>query len=218
MEELYMALLDEISQNLQDGHAKTVKELVKQAIDEGMGAETILNDGLLKGMGIIGGKFKRDEVYVPDVLIAARAMKAGEDMLKPLLAKAGVKAIGKVVLGTVEGDLHDIGKNLVGMMMEGKGLEVIDIGIDQPPENFINAAIENNVQIIACSALLTTTMGAIEGVLKAAKDAGIRDKVTFMIGGAPVTDTFCKSIGADIYTPDAATAAEVAYSVCTGTR
>jgi Predicted cobalamin binding protein len=216
MEELYMALLDDISQNLQDGRAKTVKELVKQAIEEGMGAETILNDGLLKGMGVIGGKFKRDEVYVPDVLIAARAMKAGSEMLKPLLAQAGVKSVGKVVLGTVEGDLHDIGKNLVGMMMEGKGLEVIDIGIDQPPENFINAAIENDVQIIACSALLTTTMGAIEGVLKAAKDAGIRDKVTFMIGGAPVTDTFCKQIGADVYTPDAATAADAAYSICVG--
>lgn len=211
-----MALLDDISQNLQDGRAKTVKELVRQAIDEGMGAETILNDGLLKGMGIIGGKFKRDEVYVPDVLIAARAMKAGSEMLKPLLAQAGVQAVGKVVLGTVEGDLHDIGKNLVGMMMEGKGLEVIDIGIDQPPESFINAAIENDVKIIACSALLTTTMGAIEGVIKAAKDAGIRDKVTFMIGGAPVTDTFCKQIGADVYSPDAASAAEAAYSICVG--
>lgn len=212
-----MAILDEISQNLQDGRAKTVKELVKQAVDEGMDAQTILNDGLLKGMGVIGVKFKKDEVYVPDVLIAARAMKAGTDILKPLLAQAGVQAIGKVVLGTVEGDLHDIGKNLVGMMMQGKGLEVIDIGIDAPPEKFIEAAIENNAQIIACSALLTTTMGAIEGVLQAAIDAGIRDKVTFMIGGAPVTDSFCKKIGADIYTPDAATAAEVAYEVCTKT-
>ena len=209
-----MSILEDISQNLQDGKAKTVKELVQKALDDGMAAETILNEGLLKGMDVIGGKFKRDEVYVPDVLIAARAMKAGTELLKPALAMSGVKAVGKVVLGTVSGDLHDIGKNIVRMMMEGKGLEVIDVGVDVPAEKFIETAVSENAQIIACSALLTTTMGEMKGVVEAAKKAGIREKVTFMIGGAPITDTFCKSIGADIYTPDAASAAEEAYKVC----
>lgn len=209
-----MSILKEISDNLQIGKAKLVKELVQQAIAEGNSAEAILNDGLLHGMGIIGGKFKRDEVYVPDVLIAARAMNAGTEILKPLLASSGVKSAGKVVLGTVEGDLHDIGKNLVRMMMEGKGLEVIDIGVDVPAERFIEVAIKENAQIIACSALLTTTMGKIETVIKAAVNAGIRDKVTIMIGGAPVTQSFCEKIAADIYTSDAASAAEAAAKAC----
>ena len=151
-----MSILDEISQNLQIGKAKVVKQLVQKAVDEGMSAESILNDGLLRGMGVIGDKFKRDEVYVPDVLIAARAMKAGSELLKPLLAASGVKATGKVVLGTVAGDLHDIGKNLVRMMMEGKGLEVIDMGIDVPAAKFVETAIKENAQILALSALLTT--------------------------------------------------------------
>lgn len=209
-----MSILNEISQNLQVGKAKVVKELVQKAIDEGISAETILKEGLLHGMGIIGEKFKKDEVYVPDVLIAARAMNAGSELLKPILASDGVKATGKVVLGTVAGDLHDIGKNLVRMMMEGKGLEVIDIGIDVPAEKFVEAAIRENAQIIACSALLTTTMGEIQKVIDAAVNAGIRDKVTFMIGGAPVTESFAKKIGADIYTPDAASAADEAARVC----
>jgi len=204
----------EISTNLQQGKAKNVKELVQKAIDEGLDAKTILEEGLLHGMGIIGEKFKNNEVYVPDVLIAARAMNAGSEVLKPLLASSGVKATGKVVLGTVKGDLHDIGKNLVRMMMEGKGLEVIDIGIDVPVEKFINTAKETGAQIIACSALLTTTMGEMKNVVEAAKAAGIRDSVTIMVGGAPVNENFCKSIGADIYTPDAASAADAAAEVC----
>lgn len=208
-----MSILDEISSNLQSGKAKNVKELVQKAIDEGINVETILNEGLLYGMGIIGDKFKRDEVYVPDVLIAARAMNAGTELLRPILVSSGVKAIGKVVLGTVAGDLHDIGKNLVRMMMEGKGLEVIDVGTDVPADKFIQTAINENAQIIACSALLTTTMGEIENVIKAAVATGIRDKVVFMVGGAPVTESFAKKIGADIYTPDAATAAEEAQKV-----
>lgn len=211
-----MSLLQEISQNLQIGKAKIVKELVQKAIDEGMNAETILKDGLLAGMGVIGEKFKKDEVYVPDVLIAARAMNAGTELLKPILASSGVKASGKVVLGTVSGDLHDIGKNLVRMMMEGKGLEVIDIGVDVSADKFIETAIAENAQIIACSALLTTTMGEIQNVVDAATKAGVRDKLTIMIGGAPVTDSFCKKVGADIYTPDAATAADEAMKVCAG--
>lgn len=211
-----MSILNEISTNLQQGKAKVVKELVQKAIDDGIDVKSILEEGLLAGMGIIGAKFKNNEVYVPDVLIAARAMNAGSELLKPLLASSGVKATGTVVLGTVKGDLHDIGKNLVRMMMEGKGLEVIDVGIDVPAAKFIEVAKEHNAQIIACSALLTTTMGEIKNVLKAAEDAGVRDKFTFMIGGAPVNEAFCKQVGADIYTPDAASAAEEAAKVCMG--
>jgi len=205
-----MEILSKISEALQKGKAKDVKVMVQEAVDSGIAAQTILNDGLLAGMSIIGGKFKNNEVYVPDVLIAARAMKAGTEILKPLLAASGVKATGKIILGTVKGDLHDIGKNLVGMMMEGKGLEVIDLGTDVPAERFITAAIENNASIICCSALLTTTMGEMKSVVDAAVAAGVRDKVTIMVGGAPVNDSFAKSVGADIYTADAASAAEAA--------
>jgi corrinoid protein of di/trimethylamine methyltransferase len=209
-----MSILEEISQNLQIGKAKVVKELVQKAIDEGLNAEVILKEGLLHGMGIIGEKFKRDEVYVPDVLIAARAMNAGSELLKPLLASSGVKATGKVVLGTVAGDLHDIGKNLVRMMMEGRGLEVIDIGIDVSSDKFVETAIKEEAQVIALSALLTTTMGEMQKVVDAIVAAGIRGKVTIMVGGAPVTESFCKKIGADIYASDAASAAEEAVKSC----
>ncbi|HHW32302.1 MAG TPA: cobalamin-binding protein [Clostridiaceae bacterium] len=209
-----MSILNEISISLQQGKAKVVKELVQKAIDEGIDVKTILEEGLLAGMNVIGQKFKNNEVYVPDVLIAARAMNAGTELLKPLLASGGVKAKGKVVIGTVKGDLHDIGKNLVRMMMEGKGLEVIDLGIDVPTEKFIKTAIETQAQIIACSALLTTTMNEMKNVVEAAKAAGIRDNVTIMVGGAPVNENFCKSIGADIYTADAASAADEAAKVC----
>lgn len=205
-----MEILSKISEALQKGKAKDVKVMVQEAVDSGIEAQTILNDGLLAGMSIIGGKFKNNEVYVPDVLIAARAMKAGTEILKPLLAASGIKATGKIILGTVKGDLHDIGKNLVGMMMEGKGLEVIDLGTDVPADRFITAAIENNASIICCSALLTTTMGEMKNVVDAAVAAGVRDKVTIMVGGAPVNDTFAKSVGADIYTADAASAADAA--------
>ena len=209
-----MALLEEISKYLQQGRAKNVKELVQKALDEGIEPTDILNEGLLDGMGIIGEKFKNNEVYVPEVLIAARAMYAGMEIIRPILTETGVESIGKVVIGTVKGDLHDIGKNLVKMMMEGRGLEVIDLGIDVSPERFIEAAKEHDAQIIACSALLTTTMTEMKNVVEAAREAGIRDQVTIMVGGAPVTDSFCKSIGADIYTADAASAAEEAARVC----
>lgn len=209
-----MDILNEISQRLQQGNAKAVKELVQQAIDEGIEAQTILEEGLMAGMNIIGEKFKNNEIYVPEVLIAARAMNTGTELLKPLLVSDGVKSKGTVVLGTVKGDLHDIGKNLVRMMMEGKGLEVIDLGIDVPSEKFIEVAKKENAQIIACSALLTTTMNEMKAVVDAAKEAGIREDVTIMIGGAPVTDSFRESIGADIYTPDAASAADEAARVC----
>ncbi len=209
-----MSILTDISENLQKGKAKVVKELVAQALDEGLGAKEILEEGLLAGMGVIGQKFKNNEVYVPEVLIAARAMNAGSEILKPKLAEGGVEAKGRVVLGTVRGDLHDIGKNLVKMMMEGKGLEVIDLGVDVTPERFVEAYKENKADIIACSALLTTTMNEMKNVVDACVASGIRDQVTIMIGGAPVTQSFCDSIGADYYTPDAATAADVAVSAC----
>ncbi|MBP5207367.1 MAG: corrinoid protein [Clostridia bacterium] len=209
-----MDILEEISENLQHGKAKVVKELVQQAVDSGMAPETVLREGLLPGMSVIGEKFKNNEVYVPEVLVAARAMNMGAQVLKPYLEKAGVKAAGRVCIGTVQGDLHDIGKNLVKMMLEGKGLEVIDLGTDVAPETFIQTAIDQNCQIICCSALLTTTMGVMADVVEKAKEAGIRDKVKIMIGGAPVDEAFCEKIGADKYTPDAASAADAAAAFC----
>ena len=207
-------ILNEISENLQRGKAKVVKELVQKAVDEGLDPDVILKEGLLSGMDVIGEKFKANEVYVPEVLIAARAMNMGVGVLKPLLAEAGVKAAGKVCIGTVQGDLHDIGKNLVKLMLEGKGLEVVDLGTDVSPDTFVQTAIDQNCQIIACSALLTTTMGVMEEVVKKAEAAGIRDKVKIMIGGAPVTEEYCQKIGADAYTPDAASAADKALEFC----
>ena len=210
-----MSILMEISENLQKGKAKIVKELVQQAIDAGIPVAQILEEGLIAGMSIIGEKFKNNEVYVPEVLIAARAMNQGTQLLKPLMAQAGVQAVGKVCIGTVQGDLHDIGKNLVKMMMEGKGLEVVDLGTDVSPETFVNTAIEQNCDIICCSALLTTTMGVMEEVVKLATEKGIRDQVKIMIGGAPVNEDFRAKIGADAYTSDAASAADAAVKFCT---
>ena len=209
-----MAILNDISENLQKGKAKIVKELVTQAVEEGISPELILNEGLLAGMNVVGEKFKNNEIYVPEVLVAARAMNMGTQILKPLLAANGVAANGKVCIGTVQGDLHDIGKNLVKMMMEGKGLEVVDLGTDVSPETFVQTAIEQNCQVICCSALLTTTMSVMEDVVKKAEEAGIRDKVKIMIGGAPVSEDYCKKIGADIYTVDAASAADAAVEFC----
>ena len=209
-----MGILNDISENLQKGKSKMVKELVQQALDEGVKPADILEQGLLEGMGIIGEKFKNNEVYVPEVLVAARAMNMGSQVLKPHLAEAGVAATGKVCIGTVQGDLHDIGKNLVKMMMEGKGLEVVDLGTDVAPETFVQTAIEQNCQVICCSALLTTTMGVMGEVVKAVEAAGIRDSVKIMIGGAPVNEAFCKEIGADCYTVDAASAADAAVELC----
>ncbi len=209
-----MSIYLEISENLQKGRYKVVKELVQTAVDNGLPASDILNEGLLSGMNVIGEKFRNNEVYVPDVLIAAKSMQTGMEVLKPLLVEDGVSAKGKVCLGTVLGDRHDIGKNLVKMMMEGKGIEVIDLGTDVSPEAFVNTAIEENCQAICCSALLTTTMEVMADVVKCAENAGIRDKVKIMIGGAPVTESFCRQIGADIYTPDAACAADAAAGLC----
>ena len=209
-----MSLLNEISENLQKGKAKIVKELVQQAIDAGIPAQEILEQGLLSGMNVIGEKFKKNEVFVPEVLVTARAMNQGAALLKPFLSESGVESVGKVCIGTVKGDLHDIGKNLVKMMMEGKGLEVIDLGTDVAPETYVKTAIEQNCQIICCSALLTTTMPVMGEVVKEAEKAGIRDKVKIMVGGAPVTESFCEQIGADKYTTDAASAADAEFEFC----
>jgi corrinoid protein of di/trimethylamine methyltransferase len=208
-----MAVLDDIAAFLQKGKSKEVKELVQTALDQGIPAKSVLEDGLMAGMNVIGGKFKRNEVFVPEVLIAARAMNAGTAILKPYLASDGVQAKGKVVIGTVKGDLHDIGKNLVRMMFEGKGLEVIDLGVDVSEEKFVNAIKEHKPQILALSALLTTTMNEMKTVVDAVDKAGLRDSVKIMIGGAPVSNSFCAAIGADSYTPDAAAASEAAIAL-----
>ena len=209
-----MSILQDISTNLQIGKAKIVKTLVQQALDEGISALDILSQGLLDGMNKVGEQFKNNEIFVPEVLIAARAMSMGTAVLKPYLASEGVQSRGKIVIGTVRGDLHDIGKNLVKMMIEGKGIEVIDLGTDVPAEKFVQTAIENQCQVICLSALLTTTMGVMADVVSEAEKAGIRDKVKIMIGGAPVTDAYCQQIHADAYTPDAASAADKVAEYC----
>jgi len=197
-----------ICQALMKGRAAEVKTLVQQELDAGVKPAAILNEGLLQGMGIIGGKFKKNEVYVPEVLIAARAMKAGMEILKPHLVAAGVEPLATAVIGTVKGDLHDIGKNLVGMMLEGAGFRVVDVGIDVSPEKFVEMAKANNAQVIGVSALLTTTMTNMKHVVDAVKESGVACKV--MIGGAPVTQAFSDEIGANGYAPDAASAADLA--------
>ena len=205
--------MQEISLQLQAGKAKIVKNLVQQALEEGISAKVILEDGLLAGMNEVGEKFKNNEIFVPEVLVAARAMNMGSALLKDKLAESGVTAKGKACIGTVKGDLHDIGKNLVKMMLESKGVEVIDLGVDVAPEVFVQTAREQNCQLICCSALLTTTMTVMEEVVKQAEEAGIRKQVKIMIGGAPVTEDFRKTIGADVYTQDAASAAEAAAAL-----
>lgn len=209
-----MEKLLEISEFLQKGRRKQVVKLVQEALDEGVSAGVILNDALLHGMNIVGEKFKNEEVFVPEVLVAARSMTEGIEVLKPHLQGEETKKLGKAVIGTVKGDKHDIGKNLVKIMLEGKGIEVIDLGIDVPAETFVEKAKEENVDIICCSALLTTTMDVMEQVVKLVKEQNLDVKV--MIGGAPVNQQFCDAIGADYYTDDAATASDVAKAILEG--
>jgi len=205
-----MAIIDNISEALQKGKAKDVVALIEQALSEGISAQEILDNGLLRGMSLLGVRFKNNEVFVPEVLIAARALNKGTEALKPKLIEAGVKPIGKVIICTVKGDLHDIGKNLVRMMLEGAGFEVIDLGVDVDENKIIEAVKEHQPQVLCLSALLTTTMTQQGVVIEALKNAGLRDKVKVMVGGAPVTQSFCESIHADAYSQDAASAAEVA--------
>ncbi|MDC7286775.1 corrinoid protein [Blautia schinkii] len=205
-----MAIIEEISEFLQKGRAKNVKALVTQALEEGEDPKAILNEGLLSGMMIIGEKFKKDEVFVPDVLIAARAMNTGLAVLEPRLVEIGNEPVGKAVIGTVKGDLHDIGKNLVMMMLKGVGFEIHDLGVDVEPETFVDKAEEVGADIIGMSALLSTTMPNMGEVVEELKNRGLREKYIVMIGGAPVTEKFAREIGVDYYTPDAATCAEIA--------
>jgi 5-methyltetrahydrofolate--homocysteine methyltransferase len=206
-----MADLQAIADALTRGDRNTVVELTQKALDEGVAPGEILEKGLIAGMSVVGDRFKKNEVYVPEVLIAARAMHGGLGVLEPKLKASGVKPVGVVVLGTVKGDLHDIGKNLVGMMLTGGGLKVVDVGTDTPPEKFLQAARESDAQIIAMSALLTTTMPQMPEVIKAVKGAGL--KVRTMIGGAPVTQAYADEIGADGYAPDAASAVDTAMEL-----
>ena len=206
-----MADLKALADAIIKGDQNTAVEITKAALDEGTEAESVLNDGLIAGMEVIGARFKKNEVYIPEVLIAARAMKMAMEILEPELVKAGVKPRGKFLIGTVQGDLHDIGKNLVAMMLKGAGFEVIDIGVDAGPEKFVEQAKATGAQIVGMSALLTTTMPSIEKTLNALKEAGVPAKV--MIGGAPVTQGYADKIGADGYSPDAASAVDKAKSL-----
>lgn len=206
-----MDKLIEIETKLKEGRAKAVVKLVQEAIDEGISADIILKDALLKGMNEIGILFKQEEIFVPEVLIAARAMNKGVEVLKPYLSSADDHIRGSVVLGTVKGDLHDIGKNLVRIMMEGKGITVYDLGTDVSAERFVDEAIEKNVDIICCSALLTTTMPEMKKVVDLVKERNLDMRI--MIGGAPVTQDYCDEIGADYYTDDAASASDVAATI-----
>jgi 5-methyltetrahydrofolate--homocysteine methyltransferase len=205
----FTGTFNEISELLQKGKAKEIVPDVEKALSEGAAAVDILVKGLMAGMNIIGGKFKLGEVFVPEVLIAARAMNRASAALKPSLSEAGVQAVGKAIICTVKGDLHDIGKNLVKMMIEGKGIEVLDLGVDCANEKIIETVQASDAKVLCLSALLTTTMTMQKDVIDALKAAGLRDKVKIMVGGAPVTQTFADEIGADAYTQDAASAAEV---------
>jgi len=206
-----MADLKALSEAIIKGDQKTAVEITQAAIEEGMAPEAILNEGLIGGMNVVGARFKANEVYIPEVLISARAMKMSMEYLEPKLSEAGVEPIGKALIGTVQGDLHDIGKNLVMMMLKGSGFAVTDAGIDVSAEKFVEQVKASGAQIVGLSALLTTTMPSMESTVKAIKDAGLNVKV--MIGGAPVTQNYADKIGADGYAADAATAVDVAKSL-----
>ena len=204
-----MVELKEIADNLIKGQAPKVKELVEAAVKDGMDIKKILTEGLINAMAVVGDKFKKNEFYVPEVLIAARAMHGGMQVLEPHLARAGIEPLAKVAIGTVKGDLHDIGKNLVSMMLRGAGFDVNDLGIDVSPEKFIEAA-KSGSQVLCMSALLTTTMPSMKGIVDGLKKAGLSAKVKTMIGGAPVTQNYADEIGSDGYAPDAASAVDKA--------
>ena len=212
-----MTIIEDIYSAVLRGKRKEVAPLVQQALDEGLGAEEVLNEGLVAAMSEIGERFSRNEAFVPEMLVAARAMSAGTEVLKPHLAEEGAEPVGKAVIGTVRGDMHDIGKNLVRMMIEGKGFEVTDLGVDVAPEQFVTFLQEHDdVDVVCCSALLTTTMPEIGATIRAIEEAGLRDKVKVMVGGAPVTQAFADEVGADAYTPDAGAAAARAVELVRG--
>jgi 5-methyltetrahydrofolate--homocysteine methyltransferase len=206
-----MADLSALAEAIIKGDQNTAVEITRAALDEGTAAKSVLDDGLIAGMDVVGDRFKKNEIYIPEVLIAARAMKMAMKILEPELVKAGVEPIAKFLIGTVQGDLHDIGKNLVAMMLKGAGFEVIDLGVDAPAEKFVEQAKAADVQLVGMSTLLTTTMPCMEKTLKALKDAGVSAKI--MIGGAPVTQAYADKIGASGYAADAASAVDVAKSL-----
>ena len=203
-------MTSQICELLQKGRVKDVKRLVEEALEAGMDPKVILNEGLIEGMSIVGAKFKENEIFVPEVLVAARAMTAGLSVLEPKLVEVGNEPLGKAVIGTVKGDLHDIGKNLVAVMLKGAGFDVVDLGTDVAPEDYIAKAEEVGADIIAMSALLTTTMPEMREVIEVLEEKGLRDKYIVMVGGAPVTENYAEKIGADYFTPDAGSAAEAA--------
>jgi 5-methyltetrahydrofolate--homocysteine methyltransferase len=208
-----MNILDDLRQSVIDGDMHSTQNLVPKALTEGISPERILKNGLIAAMGEVGARFEKGEYYVPEMLISARAMKSGLALLRPHLVAANVQAVGKVVIGTVQGDLHDIGKNLVGMMLEGAGFEVVDLGADISAEKYVAAAREYQPDLIACSALLTTTMPHMQDIIQQLDQAGLRPEVKVMIGGAPVTEAYAGQIGADGYAPDAAAAASLAKAL-----
>lgn len=210
-------LLAAASLSLQRGRAGRVGECVRELVDRGVPPDEILNCGLIKGMEEVGLRFRENEIFVPEVLVAARAMICGMKVLRPYIVDDERKPIGRVILGTVRGDIHDIGKNMVRMMLESRRIEVIDLGTDVTAARFVQAARQYDCNIICCSALLTTTMPYIKDIVKAFENAGMRKNVTIMVGGAPLTDAYCKHMNADIYTPDATTAAETVYRLLTKT-
>ena len=206
-----MADLKALADAVIKGDQNTSVEITKAALAEGMAAKSVLEEGLIAGMDVIGARFKKNEVYIPEVLIAARAMKMAMEFLEPELAKAGVKPVGRFLIGTVQGDLHDIGKNLVAMMLKGAGFEVVDLGVDVDPDKFVEQVKAANAHVVGMSALLTTTMPGMEKTLKALRDANVSAKI--IVGGAPVTQDYADRIGADGYAPDAASAVDVAKSL-----
>jgi len=208
-----MSVLQKIIESLQRGEDQKVAELTQQAIDAGLGAAQILNDGLLAGMDVIGEKFGANEIFLPEVLLSARAMNAGMDLIKPLLIADDVQSLGKVVIGTVKGDLHDIGKNLVGIMLRGAGFEVIDLGADVASESFVETAEAEGASVIGLSALLTTTMSGMKDVVELVKSKGLEGKVKVIIGGAPLSQAFADDIGADGYGYDATNAVDIVKSL-----
>jgi 5-methyltetrahydrofolate--homocysteine methyltransferase len=211
-----MSILEDVRKSVIEGDQNVTQDLVHKALAEAIPPEKVLTDGLISAMTEVGRMFEAGEFYVPEMLISARAMKSGLAILRPLLAAANIQAIGKVIIGTVQGDLHDIGKNLVGMMLEGAGFEVIDLGVDVSPEKYVSAVREYHPDLVGCSALLTTTMPRMKAIVQALQAAGLRDSIKVMIGGAPVTEQYAMDIGADIFAPDAASAAQRARQMMQG--
>ncbi len=208
-----MAILEDLALEVRKGDADTAKKLTEDALSQNISAEEVLNSGLVAGMNVIGKQFKNNEIFIPEVLVAARAMKAGMQIIRPLLAEANVKSLGKIIIGTVGGDLHDIGKNIVAMLLEGAGFEVVDMGADVTKEKFLEFAEKENPDVLGMSALLTTTMVFMKDMVIALEEAGLKDKMKIIIGGAPITQSYADEIRADGYAPDAASAVDLVKSV-----